>query len=362
MAKLEGNDIAGKIGDLVYYKMNGSNIVRSKPIRRKKPKRSHTQQATRTDWGNMVQLWKRFPKGFAPYFEDKMAGQRDYNQFLGRNKETVHVYLTQEMNLFAACIMAPYLISSGSLESIETRVRQGIIVSNIRLGDLQISSQTTVKEFSYKVLQLNSQFKEGDEIVYYIGLQYQNKRFPSITIRCFAIKLNISDQRSIFMDPLMADFLANIEGFLGCRQRVEGGMCWVHRREDSLGMHVSSQNMVCTNALYDKFSTSQALMEAVESYKPKGGDLKKDLFYQEIEEMKKDEVTRQEKEIVVRGNPEEGGMIQGAGRYTVGSRAQIIAVANHGYTFDSWEDGSLSPIRMVVVNEDMNLEARFKSV
>ena len=58
-------------------------------------------------------------------------------------------------------------------------------------------------------------------------------------------------------------------------------------------------------------------------------------------------------------NPTGAGTVSGTGTYEAGSVIVLTAVANPGYTFDHWQDGSTANPRSVTVNSDLTFTAYF---
>lgn len=58
--------------------------------------------------------------------------------------------------------------------------------------------------------------------------------------------------------------------------------------------------------------------------------------------------------------PEEAGVVTGGGTYEEGSVIELMATANPGYTFSSWDDGVQDNPRTVTVNFDMTFIAYFE--
>ena len=57
--------------------------------------------------------------------------------------------------------------------------------------------------------------------------------------------------------------------------------------------------------------------------------------------------------------PTGAGTVSGTGSYEAGSVITLHAIANPGYTFDHWSDGSTANPRSVTVNNDLNFTAYF---
>lgn len=65
----------------------------------------------------------------------------------------------------------------------------------------------------------------------------------------------------------------------------------------------------------------------------------------------------------LQASPSEGGLVEGAGRYPVGSTQILEAVASEGWQFDAWSDGvTINPRQIVVPEVDVELTALFSLV
>ncbi len=57
----------------------------------------------------------------------------------------------------------------------------------------------------------------------------------------------------------------------------------------------------------------------------------------------------------VSANPANGGVVTGSGLYSLGSLQEITAVANPGYSFMGWSDGSMDTVRWVTLVGELNI-------
>lgn len=60
--------------------------------------------------------------------------------------------------------------------------------------------------------------------------------------------------------------------------------------------------------------------------------------------------------------PSGAGTVDGAGEYTKGETASIFAMANTGYKFTGWEDGTMDQPRDILMNSDKTVTASFASL
>lgn len=64
-------------------------------------------------------------------------------------------------------------------------------------------------------------------------------------------------------------------------------------------------------------------------------------------------------QINLTSNNNQWGNVYGSGEYASGTDVLIVAIAIDGYDFSNWSDGSVSPIRHIKADKDLNLQASF---
>ena len=64
--------------------------------------------------------------------------------------------------------------------------------------------------------------------------------------------------------------------------------------------------------------------------------------------------------LTLKLNDDEMGMVVGAGYYETGAEVTIEAISLDGYEFVEWSDGNIDNPRVVVLQDDVELEARFR--
>ena len=84
------------------------------------------------------------------------------------------VYLTKSEVNAGACVVAPYKITNGKLNSIVITGHGSQAVTDIALGSLTINDETTVADFSNAVVQNNKDFEYGDQITDFLLTQHIN--------------------------------------------------------------------------------------------------------------------------------------------------------------------------------------------
>lgn len=267
MAKGSGiiRKISGQVGDLVYSVRGGQQIIRGVSTSTKNP-RTDAQMVQRMKWANIVAVYKVLQPYMKDCFETKSGGQTDYNRFVGVNLNSVPVYLEKDKARLGASIVAPYVISQGSLPAIQ--VSGATPTTDIALGTLTIGDATTVTEFAQAVVQNNSGFRFGDQLSFFKLQQEEDSQdgHPYITVSATRVCLDPADTTTL-RSVAPATGFSTVSGTLGADAALSGaGVAWVHSRSVNGKTHVSSQRLVVDNDLLDEYSSSDMLDVATKSY------------------------------------------------------------------------------------------------
>lgn len=262
----------GSAGQLTYAYVGGDTIMKGKVAFPKVP-RTLGQMNLRVRWANIVNLWQTFEGDLHPSFEAAAGRISDYNLFVGRNNK-VPVFLTKQMAAAGGCVVAEYLVTEGSLPKIDTDItEQGVIVSSINLGDLAITSDTTVSDISEAIINNNEGFHYGDQVSAFVCFQTQNSAsgVPYVNTQAFEITLSSSDGTplsEVLSSPIA---FAKVNGKLGMSQSIDGAVAYIHSRKGADGVtQVSSQNLVVTSNIASRYSDQASRDAAIQSY---GGKL-----------------------------------------------------------------------------------------
>lgn len=65
--------------------------------------------------------------------------------------------------------------------------------------------------------------------------------------------------------------------------------------------------------------------------------------------------------LLLYAQPEEGGIVNGAGKYEINTTAKIEAIANEHYKFRSWHDGNATNPRNIIIDSDKEFTAIFSA-
>lgn len=259
----------GKVGDLVFARRLGQQTTRAYNSNPRDAK-TRSQVTQRVKIANVIAMYRALKNVCNHSFEGLSVGQSCYNAFVKANLTGNQVSLTKEAASLGACIVAPYLISRGSLASIIVEGTGADAVTNISVGDLTISGTTTIGQFAKAVVANNAGIEHGDQLTYVSCVQQTdaNTGNPVVVSGIYEVTLdsNSTDLLRKFI-PEVGSSVKN--GFLAHGQLIgRGGFAWILSRKPVGGsLMVSTQRLILTSPdVYDEYVTESANTKAITSY------------------------------------------------------------------------------------------------
>lgn len=264
-----------KLGGAVIYKAMGQTRSRMLADEVRNP-RTTSQMNHRVKWANLVNFYRANSRWMKYAFETKRPNQTDYNKFMSLNVNSSNIYLTKDIAAGGGCVVNNYLMTQGSLPSIETTYdtgKQGW-VSNIFLGPNVQFIAPIVSQFSRMLLENNAAINEGDQLSFIRLTQMTNQDtgVPYVIVREYEVVISLSNNNPL-EDYLPLDYLDSDEGEQMASLMVKnsgnaGGFILILSRTIGGRTYVSTQRIVVANndALIAAFSSSAALQAAIASY------------------------------------------------------------------------------------------------
>ncbi len=258
----------GSIGDMTLRVVNGQTVTSEKVTRN--TSKTFAQMVRRVQWANVVNLYRAFEGTLHPSFESRPRNWSDYNAFLSANIGQYGVYLTASEASQGGCLVAPYQITRGSLPSVGMGTTEaGVITSDIKVGSLDITDETTLAAFSAAVRANNSGWEYGDQLSAFVALQKVNTitQVPYVEVHAYEITL-ADDDETLVLDLIDNDptCFTVVDQKLCLNAPINGGACYVHSRKDGQKTRVSTQRFTATNDLLDAYTTEAKRTEAIISY------------------------------------------------------------------------------------------------
>ena len=366
MARLNGilTKLQGSVGSFTF-KQNGGQTVVSEKITQRINAKTNGQLKQRMKWTNVIRMYQALTPYLKLAFGGARNGRSDYNQFVSVNLGMEPAYLTKQEAQTGACLVAPYEVTRGLLMPISVSGKGNQAVTDISLGDLAITDETTVKEFSNAVVQNNGLYEYGDQITFFLVRQEVNDvtMLPMAAVDASCVVLDKASKAKLLTVVDARGFSVQ-EGRLAVQTTHEfgdHGLVWIHSRKEAAKTLVSTQHLICENDLMKEYQGQAAYQRATESY---GGVSDVYLRPNGVLNPVENSVpaapsVEGKKTLRLSASPVNGGTVSGAGSFDKGSRVSISAVASGDYTFSRWSDGDTSASRTVTVNEDLSLTAYF---
>lgn len=263
-----------KLAGTVIYQVNGQTRQRELAAKVNNP-RTTSQQTQRVKWANLVNFY-RVNRSWMKYaYESKKPTQSEYNKLMSLNVTNSPIYLTKQAAASGACVVAPYIMTQGSLPSIQITNSKAGLLTNLFLPEgFSLSQTATIGEVTTALLEANPSLQAGDQLsfVRYIQLVNETTGFPYVIVRKYEVLL-LRNSVDIFDNYIPMKFLEAVSEGGGLRVAVNndgeiGGVMLVHSRTISGKTYVSTQSIVLVNneAIYDQYSGQAALDAAILSY------------------------------------------------------------------------------------------------
>jgi len=237
--------------------------------------RTQSQMNQRVKWSQLVNFYRANGQWMKYAYETKKAAQSEYNKFMSLNVANSRVYFTKDQAAAGSCVVCPYIMTQGSLPSIEFTAENGSWPSNIYFpAGSTLLPTTTIAEFSQKMISQNPAIRQGDQLSFIRFTQMFNgdTGYPYVIVRTYEM---IVDQTSTELvgSYLPLDYInilsvgslpqlgvvdsGNAGGFLMVLSRTTGGKTYV-----------SSQSIITSrmDATLATYGSDAQLAAAVASY------------------------------------------------------------------------------------------------
>lgn len=266
----------GKVGNETYYVSLNKQIVRvaqNDSNYGESASRTQRQQNNRVKWANLVNFYKLSKAWMRKAFETKKSNQTDYNRFMQLNLANSRIYLTKEAAMASAVVVDAFVISQGSLRTINITSHENHWDTDILLGALSIGPATTVAEFSMAVLAANNWARENMQISF-VSYQQDTDQFGFPVAICTAYEVTLDTSSTSLLRDHLPEFCSQSDsnGRLGTSNNISiGAFAYVISQTIGGKTLVSTQSLVVNNSGFiSQYSSTSALMAATASYGVQG--------------------------------------------------------------------------------------------
>lgn len=263
-----------KLGGVVLYEAMGQTRSRELTSSVANP-RTEAQMTQRIKWSNLVNFYRANQSWMRYAFETKKTNQSEYNKFMSLNVTGSPVALTKDAASAGACVAYPYIITQGSLPSIEWYDSENALVSNIYFPDaFRLSDSTTVAAFSRAMITSNPAIREGDQLSFIRVSQLYNSAtsYPYIVVRKYEMIVSSTSQNLVTnyipVDLIQVDGTADNNALQVLKANRQGGFAVILSRTISGKTYVSTQRLIMVNntTTIAVWSNSAAVAAAIASY------------------------------------------------------------------------------------------------
>ncbi len=257
-----------KVGNIRFYERNGKVCSRIATTSQMTNERTGAQMMTRLMFSSARAMWSCFKGQLKDSFESVEPGKSPYTTFVKLNHNN-GVFLTKKQLINHFQIITPLHISDGSLEPIQQMINDDKqLVTNIVLGDFEITKETTIRDFAICISNNNPNIKYNDELNFVAAKQeVTDYGKPICRVEVNSLKLVVFDER-----PLLAVLgkcpLVNRDGYLASKTELDKG-CYAFylSREEGKKKLVSSQQLVSNNdELIEQYISEEQFTEARQSF------------------------------------------------------------------------------------------------
>lgn len=261
----------GRVGQTTYYISKGQQVARQSRNDSnygETARRTELQQARRVLWANLVDFYKISAMWMPKAFESKRPGQTDYNKFMAVNVPTARIPLTKSESEAGALVVDGFLVTQGSLPSIEVTQTESAWKTNIQLGSLVINNSTTVGDVSTYMINENANIRRGMQLSFVMYQQQVDALgTPRATCRCYELTVDETSE-DLLSDHIPALGFSVVDGALGTSTEVPtGAFAWILSELQGGALKVSTQLLINNNAtLIEQYTSQTQLTRAAQSY------------------------------------------------------------------------------------------------
>lgn len=274
--------VSGTKANTIYYEVNGVTFGRSKPLKMGNPK-TEAQMKQRIKMNNILNMYKYIKGYLQQNFEGIIGNKNAPSFFRSYNLMKTPVWLTKAQKESYKFVLAPYVVAQGRINSVGYEFRDGMFVSDINVGDLEINDETEENVLSSVVCANNEGWTNNDSLQVIllkqkrIGSSEEDVEFPKCC--SFTITLDKTSITKISDIPVLESMsqmprfsLCSVDGKIAVRvedsEEYTYAFAVVHGRGQGRDKIVSSQQLCLSdNALYDSYCSKEAFDKAYESYK-----------------------------------------------------------------------------------------------
>lgn len=268
--------VSGNVGSMSFRKRGSQVVVAERSFENKSAGEgaSESQRSHRSRMANIVSFFRTIKAIESRAWEDRKGYTSDFNMFCKLNLSSSRVWLTKDEATCQASIIAPYIVSRGSLPALLQAFVDKRFMLGLSYGFASISEYDTLGVFSQRLVEFNRGWEYGDKLSICLLRQVSNtiSNFLVPQIEAFYLEITLDAESSLRLDALenWASFglFVDANKQLGCAFTCDAGFA-IHSRRYSSGLRTSEQHVILLNplnALYTKYTGVEQQQRAMSSY------------------------------------------------------------------------------------------------
>lgn len=349
----------GKVGNVRYYTKGGKTYSRVAASEVNNPK-TKKQMLTRCRVANIIAIYRALNAYMAKAWENATKNTSKYNLFYKRAVKCAPIYLTKEEKEAGYQIAAPYCFAEGSLEDIQYALNSnGVVETNLSLGDLEISETTTVGELAEAIVANNIGWKFNDFITF-LGLKQLTLNGKK-KVAVIGANIQLEKNSTELLADKATEGFASTGGHLAMSAAPAAGCYgWAHTRLEGKYLSSTQYFLDCNEVVVAEFGGDEQFELARESY---GSFDEAPFMYADGEEDQPSPSGDHRVNLTIEHGT--GGSVSGGGYYAAGAHVTVVASPASGYAFEKWVDESDETVSedadysFTMPDEDVNLKACF---
>ena len=267
--------ISGNVGSLNFRK-RGSQVVvaeRSYANSSKGNGASYKQRLHRIRIANVSNVFRSIAAIEAQAWQYKGTNQSDANMFFAKNLANSPVFLTAEQAKNGAAVIAPYVVSEGTLPSLAQSFNANTFHTGIKVPAGWIVGQNTVGALSMAIVANNEGVQNGDKFTFakieQTTSDINSKSYPMLNVTYFELTLDANSVISVTSLPNYAlmNFAVGENNEIICNECGNAAFA-IHSRLLSSKLYTSTQ-MVSMNpvqTIFEDFTSEAQKARAMDSY------------------------------------------------------------------------------------------------
>lgn len=262
----------GRIGETTYYTSKGRQIARqalNNSNYGESARRSIAQQTRRVKWANLVNFYKLCAAWMPKAFENKKAGQTDYNKFMQLNTNAARVALTRDQAINGGAVVDALAITQGTLPSVTLPYTSGIPLTALKVPTgFALTTNSTVGQLATALISENNFVLEGMQLSGVVAVQTTDGNgIPRVAVSFYEVKLESASpellSRYITLDVIDVD--SGVITLTAAAQTGQAAALILSQQTDT-GLKVSSETLAGSFTTAQEFSTDAVVAAAIDTY------------------------------------------------------------------------------------------------